>query len=59
MPVLQEEDILLFERCGAYSVTEGSALFLSRELPAVYVYSEKKGMQKVRDILHTSALNSL
>ena len=59
LPVLQEEDILLFERCGAYSVTEGSALFLSRELPAVYVYSEKKGMQKVRDILHTSALNSL
>ena len=59
LPVLREEDILLFERCGAYSVTEGSALFLSRELPAVYVYSEKKGMQKVRDILHTSALNSL
>lgn len=28
-------DILVFEQCGAYSVTEGMALFLSRELPQV------------------------
>lgn len=30
-------DVLCFENAGAYCVTEGAALFLSRELPAVYV----------------------
>ena len=30
---------LVFEQTGAYSATEGMALFLSRELPAVALYS--------------------
>ncbi len=30
-------DELIFGRCGAYSVTEASALFLSRDLPAVWL----------------------
>ncbi len=34
-------DILVFCRTGAYSVTEGMAVFLSREMPQVSVYSEK------------------
>ncbi len=31
-------DVLVFERAGAYCVTEGIALFLSRDLPAVVLY---------------------
>lgn len=45
---VKEDALLAFSRCGAYSVTEGMALFLSRELPAVYLYSQQKGLQKVR-----------
>lgn len=35
LPQLDKGDILIFKNCGAYSITEGMALFLSRELPAV------------------------
>lgn len=35
LPSLNINDILLFQRCGAYSITEGSSLFLSRGIPAV------------------------
>ena len=34
---LKTGDRLTFDKCGAYSVTEASALFLSREMPAVYL----------------------
>ena len=37
LPELQTGDVLAFEKCGAYSVTEASSLFLSRDLPAVYL----------------------
>ena len=37
---LKAGDILVFERAGAYSVTEGISLFLSRDLPRVYLYRE-------------------
>ena len=36
---LEIGDILEFAHCGAYSVTEAPALFLSRQLPAIYAYS--------------------
>lgn len=41
-------DILVFERTGAYSMTEGMALFLSHELPPVVLYSKKMGLKLVR-----------
>ena len=41
-------DVLVFGRTGAYSVTEGIALFLSREIPAVSVCSKKDGLKLVR-----------
>ncbi|MBR1571979.1 MAG: diaminopimelate decarboxylase [Lachnospiraceae bacterium] len=41
---LQENDIIVFERTGAYSVYEGMSLFLSHELPAVIVYSQDAGI---------------
>lgn len=50
-------DILRFERSGAYSVTEAPALFLSRDLPEVYI--EKNGKKSiVRESLHAYELNS-
>ena len=33
LPALSVGDVLAFGRCGAYSVTEGIGLFLSRQLP--------------------------
>ena len=41
-------NVLVFERTGAYSVTEGMALFLSHDLPKVALYSEKMGWKLVR-----------
>lgn len=44
----QLQDVLVFERTGAYSVTEGIYLFLSRDLPQILFWSEQKGLQLVR-----------
>lgn len=41
-------NVLIFERTGAYSVTEGMALFLSHNLPKVVLYSEEMGWKLVR-----------
>lgn len=37
---LRVDDVLVFERTGAYCVTEGISLFLSRDLPAVVLYRD-------------------
>lgn len=42
-------DILVFQGTGAYSATEGMALFLSRDLPAVLLYSRDRGWRQVRE----------
>jgi diaminopimelate decarboxylase len=51
-------DYLVFHNIGAYSVTEGIYLFLSRKLPRVYLYSEKKGAQLQRDFKETYQWNT-
>ncbi len=51
-------DILVFCRTGAYSVTEGMAVFLSREMPQVSIYSEKDGLQIIRDMLYSDVFNT-
>lgn len=51
-------DMLVFKRCGAYSVTEGMSLFLSRSLPKVMFYSDDNGFSTVRDTVETYILNS-
>lgn len=51
-------DVLVFERTGAYSVTEGISLFLSRDLPKVLFYSRKEGIRLVRDKIETDSINS-
>lgn len=51
-------DVMVFKRCGAYSVTEGMALFLSRELPQINFYSVNNGFQCVRETMGTDIINS-
>lgn len=51
-------DILVFERTGAYSVMEGMAVFLSREMPEVSLYSQARGLVKVRQTLATDVFNT-
>lgn len=50
-------DVLVFGRTGAYSCTEGIALFLSRDLPRVALYSARNGLRQVRDALPTDPWN--
>ena len=54
----QIHDILVFERVGAYSVTEGIYLVLSRPLPRIYFWTEEGGLRMVREGVHTDLLNS-
>lgn len=60
MPLIREyeEDILVFQNTGAYSVTEGISLFLSRNLPKVLVWSSTDGLELKRDTLESSQFNS-
>ena len=51
-------DRMVFHTCGAYSVTEGMALFLSRELPQILFYSEHHGFQCARKPMGTDIINS-
>ena len=49
-------DTFIFKNVGAYSVTEGISLFLSRDLPKVILYKNNK-CYLVRDTYKTSNLN--
>lgn len=55
---LEIGDILVFERTGAYSAMEGMAVFLSREMPKIAVYSHKYGLKVVRDLIYTDVFNT-
>lgn len=57
LPVVSRNDVILFHRCGAYSVTEGSALFLSRKMPEVYLYNEATGLEKMRSFVDAADIN--
>lgn len=54
---LQEGNVLVFENVGAYSVSEGMALFLSHELPSVVFYSKNMGWKIARNKKETYTLN--
>lgn len=54
---LQVGDKLIFEKTGAYSVTEGISLFLSRDLPQVLLYSDKDKFRVARNSFPTDTLN--
>lgn len=55
---LEMGDTLVFCRTGAYSVMEGMAVFLSREMPVVTVYSEKDGVTVLRELIYTDVFNT-
>lgn len=52
-------ELLVFERAGAYSVTEGMYLFLSRDLPEILFFEENGGSRIVRARKETSEINSI
>ncbi len=54
---LAQQDVLAFHNIGAYSVTEGPALFLSRNMPRIVLYDEARGARLVRDTIHASSIN--
>lgn len=54
---LELGDVLEFGHCGAYSVTEAPALFLSRQLPAIYAYSKEYGYEGLREHIPAAEIN--
>ncbi len=55
---LEEGDLLVFCNIGAYSVTEGLYLFLSRNMPNIILCEGEKNERLVRGALHTSGFNT-
>ena len=53
---LEQGDVLAFMNIGAYSVTEGPALFLSRDMPRIILRGET-GDRLARDVVHSWTLN--
>ena len=57
LPETEIGDLICFENTGAYCITEGIALFLSRELPAVFIKTEAGTYRCVREPVETADLN--
>lgn len=57
LPELSVGDVICFDRCGAYSVTEAPALFLSRPLPKIYTVKDG-AFTLVRDTIKASSINN-
>ena len=57
LPKLDIGDTLCFNLTGAYCATEGIALFLSRDLPAVVVVDENGEEKLVREHFETNTFN--
>lgn len=55
---LKMGDVLVFGRTGAYSAMEGMAIFLSREMPVIALYSQNSGLQVVRQMIYTDRFNT-
>lgn len=54
----QVGDMIVFYNVGAYSVTEGIFLFLSRKLPKILTYDRVNNTKLIRDSLPTDEINS-
>ena len=57
LPEVAVGDTLCFHNTGAYCVTEGIALFLSRDLPAVYILDDRGELLRARETTETYPLN--
>ena len=53
----QPGDLFIFKNTGAYSVTEGMALFLSRDLPTVLSFDQGTGVRILRNRMAASDIN--
>ncbi len=58
MPEPALGDMLAFGRTGAYSINEGFAFLLSRDLPAVVIESEQEGARLVRGHIRLDPFNT-
>lgn len=58
LPRVSIGDSICFENTGAYCMTEGISLFLSRDIPAVYLKKENGDFLCVRKSFETSVLNT-
>lgn len=58
LPKFEIGDTICFENTGAYCMTEGMALFLSRDLPAIYLLYENGEAKCVRSSFETHLLNT-
>lgn len=58
MPAPSIGDILVFKNAGAYSITEASCLFLSRELPKVILLNSNQDVEVLRERMSSAWLNS-
>jgi len=58
LKTLRVGDVIRFDKVGAYSVTEGLYLFLSRDLPSVYL-RQNGNLTLVRKSMHTDKINSI
>lgn len=54
----QAGDKIIFYNIGAYSVTEGIYLFLSRRMPKIIAYSKEEGINVYRDFMNSDVINS-
>jgi diaminopimelate decarboxylase len=59
LPGLSEGDILIFHETGAYSVSEGMAAFLSRDLPSVWLWYADGRLVKARERTETYLWNCM
>lgn len=51
-------DILAFKNAGAYSITEASYLFLSRELPSIVLINANQEIKVLREKMSCALINS-
>lgn len=58
LPPVAIGDTLCFENTGAYCMTEGISLFLTRDIPAVYLIRPDGSRVCVRDSFETFTLNT-
>ena len=57
LPDIEVGDVICFENTGAYCMTEGISLLLSRDLPAVYIIKEDSSIYRVRKTFETKGIN--
>lgn len=58
LPDVRIGDVLCFHNTGAYCMTEGMSLFLSRDLPAIYLIAENGEISCARRNTETDTLNT-